>query len=116
MVQGRSRARLALESFQGLRIPRCVLGKKFQRDAAVETGVLRAVNDAHSTAAQLFLNTIVGNCLSRERPRFRHGPVILGARPDPSQCIRPGCRCKVRMSGLCKVEMSVSIGGRGAYG
>src|SRR5512136_667839 len=26
------------------------------------------------------------------------------------------CRCKVRMSGLCKVEMSASMDGRGAYG
>src|SRR5271170_5303736 len=26
------------------------------------------------------------------------------------------CRCKVRMSGLCKVEMSASMEGRGAHG
>src|SRR6266436_5385766 len=29
---------------------------------------------------------------------------------------RQGCRCKMRMSGLCKVEMSAFMGGRGAYG
>ena len=27
-----------------------------------------------------------------------------------------GCRRKMRMSGLCKVEMSAFMGGRGAYG
>jgi hypothetical protein len=33
-----------------------------------------------------------------------------------SQASSKLCRCKMRMSGLCKVEMSAFIGGRGRYG
>src|ERR1700682_1738744 len=34
----------------------------------------------------------------------------------PSQRTHTNCRCKMRMSGLSKVEMSAFIGGRGRYG
>ena len=36
---------------------------------------------------------------------------IIGA-----ETLRHECRCKIRMSGLSKVEMSAFIGGRGRYG
>src|SRR5580704_13912387 len=36
--------------------------------------------------------------------------------PQPSQRVESLCRRKMRMSGLCKVEMSGSMGGRGAHG
>src|SRR6202171_3529062 len=40
----------------------------------------------------------------------------LRLRAGASQRFRPRCRCKMRMSGLSKVEMSGFIGGRGAHG
>ena len=81
MIQGGCGACFALKAFEGQRVGGRVLREEFQRHATIETGVLRAVNDAHPTTAQLFLNSIVGNCLSAERPGFRHGPVILGCGP-----------------------------------
>src|SRR6202035_5946409 len=47
-----------------------------------------------------------------ERPMPRN----LTRRLRMRQSRQIGCRCKVRMSGLCKVEMSAFMGGRGAYG
>src|SRR5260370_35231602 len=40
----------------------------------------------------------------------------LRLREEASQRGESGCRCKMRMSCLCKVEMSAFMGGRGAYG
>src|SRR4030081_939704 len=40
----------------------------------------------------------------------------LRLRGEPSQRRGTACRCKMRMSGLSKVEMSAFIGGRGRYG
>src|SRR5258705_12994027 len=39
----------------------------------------------------------------------------MGCR-NKSQREFAACRCKMRMSGLCKVEMSAFIGGRGRHG
>ena len=51
MIQRGGGTRLALEAFEGQRVRGRILGKKLQCDAAVQTRVLGAVNDAHATAA-----------------------------------------------------------------
>src|SRR5580698_10976006 len=54
------------------------------------------------------------------RPIGDWGSVMSGAhlrmRAKASQRRAPKCRCKVRMSGLCKVEMSAFMDGRGPHG
>jgi hypothetical protein len=43
-------------------------------------------------------------------------PPSVGCRRRPVNEDRHECRCKIRMSGLSKVEMPAFIGGRGRYG
>ena len=59
MVQRRGGLRLALKSFEGLRVLRDFLGQELQRDEAVQVGVLGLVHHAHSTAAQLLDDAVV---------------------------------------------------------
>jgi hypothetical protein len=89
MVQRRSCTRLSLESLECLGVSRSVLGEELQGNASVQPGVLCSVNYPHAAATQLFLNTIVRDCLSGERPRLLHGPVILGALPTQVNAGRP---------------------------
>src|SRR5882724_3951993 len=63
MVQSRGRAGFTPEPFQGLRVVREFVGKKFQGDEAPELGVFSLINHAHPTAAQLVHNTIVRDSL-----------------------------------------------------
>src|SRR5580704_3953927 len=89
MVQRRRCPRLSLESFQSLRVRRSVIGKELQGYVSIEPGVLGSVNHTHASATQLFLNSIMRNCLTGKGPSFRHGSVILGVLPNPSQCMQP---------------------------
>ena len=59
MIQRRSGLRFALETRQRLRIFGHFVGKKFQRDEAVQLGVLGFVDDAHTAAAQFFDDAVV---------------------------------------------------------
>src|SRR5260370_35555379 len=51
-------------------------------------------------------------CCAKNRLSVRHLAAILVCAPEASQRI---C-CKMRMSGLCKVEMSAFMDGRGPHG
>ena len=64
MVQRGSGPRFSLESFQGLCVGGRIFRQKFQRDASVEPRIFGTVNYSHATATQLFLNSIMRNCLS----------------------------------------------------
>src|ERR1035438_8564799 len=81
MIQCRRCSGLALKSFQRLRIRWSVFRKKLQGYATVEPGILGAINHAHATTTELFMNTIVRDCLSAERSSLGHGAVILGVLP-----------------------------------
>src|ERR1700751_3705743 len=72
MIQRRSRAGLATEAFERLRVTRDVIGKKFQSDEAAEFGVFSFVNNAHATAAKLFEDAVMRNSLPAERVRICH--------------------------------------------
>src|ERR1035438_8013975 len=58
----------------------------------------------------------MGNCLAEERLSLRHGDSHLRLGLKSSQRMQRMCRCKMRMSALCKVEKSAFMDGRGPYG
>ena len=63
MIQGGSRARFPEKSFQRLRGAVRLLGKKLQGDAPAKFGVLRFVDDAHASGAELAEDSVVENRL-----------------------------------------------------
>ena len=61
VIERGRRPRFHLETLQRLRIPGEIAGQEFQRDAASEFQVLRLVNHAHATTADLPQHAIVRN-------------------------------------------------------
>ena len=61
MVQEGGGAGFAAESFDGLWVMGDVVGKKFEGDVAAETGVFGLVDHTHPSAAEFFLDGIVGD-------------------------------------------------------
>ena len=59
MVQGRSGARLATETFQGLRILRDLVRQELERDEATQVRILGLVHHAHTAAAELADDTVM---------------------------------------------------------
>ena len=62
----------APEALQGLRVAGDVFRKKFQRDEAAEAGVLGLIDHAHTAAAKLFEDAVMGNGLTDEGGSVRH--------------------------------------------
>ncbi len=77
MVQPGSGARLAPETFEGLRIAAEVLGKEFERNEAAKFGVFSFVDDAHSATTEFFEDDVAGDFLACQRLGVRHGHDIL---------------------------------------
>ena len=63
MIESRCSLRLAFKTSQGLRIARNIFRQEFQRDKSAQPRVFGLVNDAHTAAAQLFEDTVMGNAL-----------------------------------------------------
>ncbi len=63
MIQRRRRARFPLKTLARLRILGQLFGKELQGHAAAEALIFRLVNHAHSAAAQLSYNAVMGDCL-----------------------------------------------------
>ena len=59
MVEGRSSARLALETLQRMPIDSGIFRKELQCDQAAQSNVFGLIDHSHTARAQLFLNTIV---------------------------------------------------------
>ena len=59
MIEGRRSAGLTLESLEHGRVLGELRGEELQRDMATEAGVLRFVDDAHPTAAELRRHAVV---------------------------------------------------------
>jgi hypothetical protein len=78
MIQSRSSLRLKIETAQRLRACRELVRKKLHGNEAMELGVLRFINDAHATAAELFPDTVMRDGLAGERGREPHQALILG--------------------------------------
>src|SRR5450432_2712093 len=66
MVQGRSSAGLAAKALDGLSVLGSFFGEEFQRQAAAEPSVFGLLDHAHATAAKLFNDAIVADCLTDE--------------------------------------------------
>src|SRR5262249_30394950 len=91
VIEGGSRARLAVEPLQGLRVPLRVLGKELEGDVAAQAEVFRLVDHPHPSAAQLRNNPVVGDGFadhampwlrdSRRGPLRSSSPVSRGAAP-----------------------------------
>ena len=64
VVQDRGRARLALESLDGLRPVEHLLGDELQGDVTAEPDVLGLVDDAHAALAEHLENAVVGDRLA----------------------------------------------------
>ncbi len=77
MVQSGSGAGFAAKTFEGLRVVRDIVGQELQRDEAAERGVFGAVDDTHPAAAQLVEDSIVGDCLPKNRWSIGHGSNML---------------------------------------
>jgi hypothetical protein len=75
MIEGRRRLGLAAETFQGLRIPRKLVGKKLKRDEAIEAHVLGPIHHAHPSATKHFHDSVVRNGAANERIGFGHGAI-----------------------------------------
>src|ERR1700734_1719206 len=63
MVEGRSSARLALETLQRMPIDSGIFRKELQCDQAAQTNVFGLIDHSHTARAQLFLNAIVRDSL-----------------------------------------------------
>ena len=68
-------AGFALEAFEELWILGHVVGKKFEGDAAAETGVFGFVDHAHPAAAELSSDAVMGDGLADYRFRGWHGGI-----------------------------------------
>ena len=72
MVQRRGRLRLSLESRQGLRVSRHILGEEFQRNKTVQPYVLSLIDHAHTATTELFYDSVVRDGLTHELGRCAH--------------------------------------------
>src|ERR1700740_1224229 len=64
MIERGCRLGLAFEAFQGLRVVRQFWWKELQRDETVEACVLRLVDHAHPSAADLLNNAVMRDGLA----------------------------------------------------
>ena len=84
MAQGRSSLSFAPESIKRLRIARDIIRQKLQCYEPVKPGVLSFINDAHSSATELFDDAVVGNRAAEDGWGISHFVCIL--RPLPDRC------------------------------
>ena len=61
MIQSGGRLGFTQETFLLLAVPHQIRGKKFQRDGALEFGILGFVDDAHAAFAKFIYDLVVGN-------------------------------------------------------
>ena len=64
MVECGCGLRFTLESFQHHAICRDFIGQEFQCNMAFEAQIFRFIHHAHSAAAKLIENPVVGNCFT----------------------------------------------------
>src|SRR5579862_7221699 len=88
MVQGGSGACFATEAFDGLTVVGNVVGKKFKSDVAAETGVFGFVHHAHTTAAKLFKNGVMGDGAAKQGGSIGHEGMEFNAENGMGQLRR----------------------------
>ena len=67
MIEGGCGVTFALEATKRLRIIGEVIREKLEGNEAVEASVLGLVDHAHTTAAELLDDAVVGNCAAEDR-------------------------------------------------
>ena len=72
MVEGGGGLRFPFEARKRLGVFGHVVGQEFERDAAMQAGVVRFINNPHTTAAESFDDPVMGNGLPNESVRVRH--------------------------------------------
>ena len=85
MIERRRGLGFAPKPFEGLRVARQFHGKEFQGDETIQARILRFVDHAHTAAAELFDNAVMGNRAANKRRRIGHEPHILDFAKRPSQ-------------------------------
>ena len=64
VIECRCGLRFTLKAAERLRIVGDIVGEKLERDEAVQPGILSLVDDAHTAAAELLDDAIVGDRLA----------------------------------------------------
>ncbi len=66
VVESRGGTRLTAKAFQGQRIVHQVFWKKLQGHGSPQRSVFRTVHNTHASAAELFHDAVMGDCLIDE--------------------------------------------------
>jgi hypothetical protein len=93
MTQRRGGFGFAAESFESRSVVRGVVRQKFESDPAVKADVLRLVNHAHATAAQLLGDAIVRDSATCQGQRIGHAVSILGSATRQVNGLGAGAAC-----------------------
>ena len=72
MIQRGGCTGLAAEALERLRVRNDIFGKELDRDKAAKLRVLGFVDHAHATAAQLFKNAVMRDCLPNDGKILGH--------------------------------------------
>src|SRR5690348_11282793 len=97
MIQGGSRSRFALKALQSAGIFFQLSGEELQRDVAPQAEVFGFIHHAHSAAAKLAQNAVVGDRFTNHE--IRHSGVYSDGRPLLEASQRK--RGPLRVAGKC---------------
>jgi len=86
VVQCGGGAGLAFEAFERLGIVGEIVWEKFEGDEAAEARVFGFIDHAHAATAEFFDDVVMGDGLTNERRRIRHGRVDSRGIGAGSQC------------------------------
>jgi hypothetical protein len=77
MIQRGGCLRFAFEAAEGLLVASHFVGKKFQRDEALQASVFGFVNYAHASGTEIFDDAVMGDGETNQRRAVRHESAIL---------------------------------------
>ena len=77
MIQRGGGLRFALEAADSLLVAGHFVGKKFQRDEALQASVFGFVNYAHASGSEIFDDAVMGDGETNQRRAFRHESASL---------------------------------------
>jgi len=116
VIEGGGGARLQPKTLESSAVPCQVWREKLESHMTPEAQVFRFIYDTHASAAEFFDDAVMGDGFPEFGDGVWHFALILGSDIRQVNEYRLLCRRKMRMSGLCKVEMSAFMDGRGPHG